>query len=167
MTDKLIKRNRSLEKYDELASDPKEEVIDYSNPVEPVIVAIEENDSDAGGVGTAALSVEKLSAIFNEAQNKAFNENRRRYEGQGKFGPGSFVEKNSSSSNGFGETLLSHPLLEETQYFSGIDSALSPNPTENPEAYEKFLQKRLEYQRRLQKNLGLDASASKNITLAR
>lgn len=164
MTGQLIKRNCSLEKYDELASVSKEEVLDYSNPIEPVIVAIEE---DGGGVGTATLSVEKLPAIFNEAQNKALNENRRRYEGQGKFGPGSFVEKNSSSSNGLGETLLSHPFFEDTQYFSGIDSALSPNPTENPEAYEQFVQKRLEYRRRLQKNLGLDASASKNITLAR
>jgi hypothetical protein len=141
MTEKPNTRNRPLEEFND--------------------------DNDDDGVGTTALSVEKLSALFNEAQNKAFNENRRRYEGQGKFGPGSFVEKNSSPSNGFGETLLSHPFFEDTQYFSGIDSALSPNPTDNPEAYEQFQQKRLEYQRRLQKNLGLDASASKNITLAR
>lgn len=163
MTKKLSIRNRPLKEYSELTSSPGEEVRVYSNPVEPFIVAIEEEDSDGGEVGTADLSVEKLPV--NEARNEAFNENRRRYDGQGKFATGSFVKKTSSSSCGLGEKMQMHPLLSQSSQFSGIDPALNPNPTENPEAYEQFIQKHLEYQRQLKKNLGL--GASKNIAPTR
>lgn len=160
MTKKLSRRNRPLKEYSELTSSPGEEVRVYSNPVEPFIVAIEEEDSDGGEVGTADLSVD-----VNEARNEAFNENRRRYDGQGKFATGSFVKKTSSSSCGLGEKMQMHPLLSQSSQFSGIDPALNPNPAENPEAYEQFIQKRLEYQRQLKKNLGL--GASKNIAPSR
>ncbi len=162
----LSKRNHSLEKYDELASAPKKKGIDYSNPVESVIVSLEEDDGDSGGVGTAALSVEKLSAICNEAQNEEFNKSRRRYEGQGKFasGPDLSSQKNGNPSCNSGNSLENHPFLSESQQFSGIDPALNPNPPENPEAYKEF-QHRLEYKRQLQRSLA--ASASQNIVPTR
>ena len=156
MTDKLNRKNPLLEEYNKLSSVP--EVVVHLNPA---LIAIE-GDNDDGGVGTATLSVEQLSA-----RQGLFNEDRRKYEGQGKFasGPDSVSKKDLGSSCGLGESLQAHPLLSQSQQFSGDDPVITANPTENSEASERFLEKRLENRLRLQKNLGL--GASKNIAPVR
>ena len=153
---KLNKKNTDLEQYNDLSSAP--EVIVHSNPANLSIIT--EDDNDDGGVGTSTLSVEQLSA-----RQALFNEDRRKYQGQGKFasGPDSLVKKNLDSSCGMGESLQVHPLLSQSQQFSGDHPTITANPIENSEA--RFLEKRLENQLRLQKNLGL--SASKNIAPVR
>lgn len=155
MTDKLNEKN-TLEKYKKLSSGS--EVVVHSHPT--LIVFDDDNDDD--GVGTATLSVEQLSARL-----ALLNEDRRKYEGQGKFasGPDSVSKKNLESSCGLGESLQVHPLLSQSQQFSGDDPTITANPTENSEASERFLEKRLENRLRLQKNLGL--GASKNIAPVR
>lgn len=146
MTDKLNRKNRLLEKYNKL----------------PLIstnqIAITTEGDDDGGVGTATLSVDQLLTT-----QALFNEDRRKYEGQGKFasGPDSFAKKNINSSCGLGESLQVHPLLSQSQQFSGDDPTISANPIENSEAREQFLEKRLENRLRLQKNLGLGASKNR------
>lgn len=156
---KLNKKNTDLEKYNDLSS--AQEVIVHSNPANLSLI-ITDDDNDDGGVGTSTLSVEQLSA-----RQALFNEDRRKYQGQGKFasGPDSLVKKNLGSSCGMGESLQVHPLLSQSQQFSGDDPTITANPIENSEASERFLEKRLENQLRLQKNLGL--SASKNIAPVR
>ncbi|TLY47717.1 MAG: hypothetical protein E6K54_04835 [Gammaproteobacteria bacterium] len=156
MTDKLNRKNPLLEEYNKLSSIP--EVIAHSNQT----LLVTEGDNDEGGVGTATLSVEQLSAW-----QALFNEDRRKYEGQGKFasGPDSLSKKHLGSSCGLGGSLQAHPLLSQSQQFSGDDPVITANPTENSEASERFLEKRLENRLRLQKNLGL--GASKNIAPVR
>jgi hypothetical protein len=134
----------------------------------PQNVELEEDDErgDAGGI---ALSVEQLSAYLQAAFNK---ERRQRADGQRKFAvcplsedPNNLLGKKNSRSCGFGEAMQIHPLLAHSQQFSGDDPTISANPIDNSEAKERFPEKRLENQLRLQKNLGL--GASKNVTLAR
>ncbi len=157
MTDKLSGKNTLLEEYNKLSS--VLEVVVHSNPA----LIVSDDDNDDEGVGTTAtLSVEQLSA-----RQALFNEDRRKYEGQGKFasGPDSFSKKKFGSSCGLEESLQVHPLLSKSQQFSGDDPTITANPTENAEASERFLEKRLENRLRLQKNLGL--GASKNIAPVR
>lgn len=155
MTDKLSEKN-TPEEYNKLSS--VSEVVVHSNPA--IIGSDDDNDDD--GVGTATLSVEQLYA-----KQALLNKDRRKYEGQGKFasGPDSLSKKNLGSSYGLGESLQVHPLLSQSQQFSGDDPTITANPTENTEASERFLEKRLENRLRLQKNLGL--GASKNIAPVR
>lgn len=163
MTKKLSKKNSHLEEYD-LSVIPED--ILHSNP--PGFITTD-SDNGEGGVGTSTLSVEELAAY----QQAAFNMDRRqRNDGQKKFAscpfsenPNNLLGKKNSSACGFGESPQAHPLLSHSQQFSGDDPTITANPTENSEASERFLEKRLENQLRLQKNLGL--AASKNIAPAR
>ncbi|MFZ0218778.1 MAG: hypothetical protein WAL30_01035 [Candidatus Aquirickettsiella sp.] len=134
--------------------------------IDSVVDSVED---DEGGGGTITLSVEEFSAYLQALFNK---ERRQRIDGQRKFGvcpfsedPNNLLGKKISRSCGFGESPQLHPLLAHSQQFSGDDPSISANPIENSEAKERFPEKRLENQLRLQKNLGL--SASKNVTLAR
>ena len=129
------------------------------------------DDGDGGdsGAGTIALSVEQLNAYLQAAFNK---ERRQRTDGQRKFGscpfsedPNNLLGKKNSRSCGFSESPQIHPLLAHSQQFSGDDPKICAIPSDNSEARERFPEKRLENQLRLQKNLGL--GASKSVTLAR
>lgn len=166
MTDNPSKKNLLLE-HDELCFSPEMEASFYSNS-DPVVD--DEDDEESGsGAGTVTLSVEQLSAYLQALLNK---ERRQRIDGQRKFAvcplsedPNNLLGKKKSRSGGFGESPKIHPLLAHSQQFSGDDSSISANPVENSEAKERFPEKRLENQLRLQKNLGL--GASKSVTLAR
>lgn len=128
------------------------------------------NDGDEGdgGSGSIALSVEQ-SAYFQALLNIL----RRQHDGQGKFGNGPFSEdpnkflgkKRSRSCVGKSLPIPSHPLFAHSQQFSGDDPKICAIPSDNSEARERFLEKRLENQLHLQKKLGL--GASKSVTLAR
>lgn len=130
-----------------------------------------EDDSDSG-TGIASLSVETLSAYLIALLNK---ERRERVDGQKKFGICPYTEdpnrllgkisKESLCSSNFNEAPKMHPLLAQSQQFSGDDPSLSAIPSDNTEAVKQFPEKRLENQQRLQKNIGL--SAGKPITLVR
>ncbi|MGC1855059.1 MAG: hypothetical protein WA659_06795 [Candidatus Aquirickettsiella sp.] len=168
MTDDTSKKNPYLE-LDELRSSTEMEAFFYSKYVEPV-VNVEEDDEESGSsTGGVTLSVEQLSAYLQALFNKV---RRQRIDGQRKFAvcplsedPNNLLGKKKSRSCGFGESLKIHPLLAHSQQFSGDDPSISANPIENSEAKERFPEKRLEHQLRLQKNLGL--GASKSVTLAR
>lgn len=130
-----------------------------------------EDDSDSG-TGIASLSVETLSAYLIALLNK---ERRERLDGQRKFGICPYTEdpnrllgkigKESLCSGNFNEVPKIHPLLAQSQQFSGDDSSLCAIPSDNTEAVKRFPEKRLENQQRLQKNLGLNAG--KSTTLVR
>ncbi len=168
MTDNTNKKNPCLE-HDELPSSTEMEAFFYAKHIDPVVNLEEDDDEDGSGVGTVTLSVEQLSAYLQAAFNK---ERRQRVDGQRKFAacplsedPNNLLGKKNSRSCGFGESPQIHPLLANSQQFSGDDPSISANPIENSEASKKFPEKRLENQLRLQKNLGL--GASKSVTLAR
>lgn len=132
----------------------------------------EDNDDGDGGdsgTGSIVLSVEQLNAYLQAAFNK---ERRQRTDGQRKFGscpfsedPNNLLGKKNSQSCGLSESPQMHPLLAHSQQFSGDDPNICAIPSDNSEARERFPEKRLENQLRLQKNLGL--GASKSVTLAR
>ncbi|WP_342219653.1 hypothetical protein [Rickettsiella endosymbiont of Miltochrista miniata] len=130
-----------------------------------------EEDEEGGDAGGITLSIEQLNAYLLAAFKK---ERRQRIDGQKKFGvspfsedPNNLLGKKNSRSCGFGESPKIHPLLAHSQQFSGDDPTISANPIydDSDKARERFLEKRLENQLRLQKNLGL--GASKSVTLAR
>lgn len=142
--------------------------LSYANPALKKQEDTNDGDSESGA-GSIALSVEQLNAYLQAAFNK---ERRQRTDGQKKFGscpfsedPNSLLGKKNARSCGFGEAPKIHPLLARSQQFSGDDPKLCAIPSDNSEAQERFPEKRLENQLRLQKNLGL--GASKNVTLAR
>lgn len=166
MSDNPNKKNLFLE-HDELHFSPDMEAFFYSNHIGGSVVDVE--DDEEGGSGTVTLSVEQLLAYLQALFNK---ERRQRTDGQRKFAvcplsedPNSLLGKKNPRSCGFGESPKIHPLLAHSQQFSGDDPSISANPIDNPEARERFPEKRLENKHRLQKNLGL--GANKSVTLAR
>jgi hypothetical protein len=141
----------------------------YENPGLKKQEENDDGDSGDSGAGGVALNVEQLNAYLQAAFNK---ERRQRTDGQKKFGSSPFSEdpnnllgKKNSRSCGFSESLPMHPLFAHSQQFSGDDPKICAIPSDNSEAREQFLEKRLENQLRRQKNLGL--GASKSVTLAR
>lgn len=160
-------KNNLLLKHDENAS-TKIETFFYPSNSDPIVDA-ESIDEGSDDTGSSTLSVEELSAYLRALFNK---ERREREDGQKKFGicpysedPNNLLGKKSARSCNFGETIQLHPLLAHSQQFSGDDPSISANPVDNSEARDRFPEKRLENQLRLQKNLGL--GASKTVTLAR
>lgn len=167
MTDDTSKKNPYLE-LGELHSSPETEAFFYAKHSDACVDVQDDEGGDAGGI---TLSVEQLSAYLQAAFNK---ERRQRTDGQKKFAvcplsgdPNSYLGKKNSQACGFGESLQIHPLLSQSQQFSGDDPTISANPMydDSDKARERFLEKRLEHQLRLQKNLGL--GVSKSVTLAR
>ncbi|MCH9636977.1 hypothetical protein [Rickettsiella endosymbiont of Litargus connexus] len=168
MTDNPSKKNLLLE-HDELCFSPEMSASFYLNSDSVVDGEDDEESGSGAGTGTVTLSVEQLSAYLQALFNK---ERRQRIDGQRKFAvcplsedPNNLLGKRKSQSGGFGESPQIHPLLAHSQQFSGDDPSISANPVENSEAKERFPEKRLENQLRLQKNLGL--GASKSVTLVR
>ena len=161
MTDNPSKKNLLLE-HDELCFSPEMSASFYLNSDSVVDGEDDEESGSGAGTGTVTLSVEQLSAYLQALFNK---ERRQRIDGQRKFAVCPLSEDPNNLPGGFGESPQIHPLLAHSQQFSGDDPSISANPVENSEAKERFPEKRLENQLRLQKNLGL--GASKSVTLVR
>lgn len=128
---------------------------------------LDESTDDEGGEGGIALNVEQLNAYLLAALNQ---DRRQRADGQKKFGvcpvsvdPNSLLVGKKTQTCGFGESPERHPLLDESQQFSGVAPKLTAIPHDNTEASERFLQDRLENQ--LRKNLGL--GRRKSVSLVR
>lgn len=123
----------------DLLPDPKEE---------------SEGEGGEGGAGVAGLDVEQLNAYFLAALIQKIR------EGEEQFGivplsqdPNLLLgEKAKTSTSGMGHNEISpHPLLMESQQFSGISDDLNIPSDENPRAenaYQLRLEKQLAYQRR-------------------
>ncbi len=158
--------------YEYMAEIRSEKKLDDEKNTSLQILNVElEEDEEGGDAGGITLSIEQLNAYLLAAFKK---ERRQRIDGQKKFGvspfsedPNNLLGKKNSRSCGFGESPKIHPLLAHSQQFSGDDPTISANPIydDSDKARERFLEKRLENQLRLQKNLGL--GASKSVTLAR
>lgn len=123
-----------------------------------------EDEETGGGSGNITLSVEQFTAYLNACLNK----NRRLGEQQ--FAPVPFTEDpnkllGQKSRQGMcgGDIPHSHPLLSQTQQFSGDHPKLSANPLENPDARERYPELRNENQLRKDLSLG----RRKTITLSR
>ncbi|OJA00738.1 hypothetical protein BEV13_02580 [Rickettsiella grylli] len=159
------KKNLSLEQ-DILTEVIEQHSRSYHDESDTVMNPDDESDS---GTGQVTLSVETLFAYLNALLNK---ERRERLDGQKKFGicpdtedPNHLLGKKGLCATGFNETPKMHPLLAQSQQFSGDDPSINAIPADNREAIKRFPEKRLENQLRLQKNLGL--GATKNVTLSR
>jgi len=167
MADIPSKKNLFLD-HDEIDALAEIEACFYPSKRDSVVDSGDDDERDGGASGIT-LSVEELLAYLSALFNK---DRRERAEGQKKFGicpysedPNSLLGKKSSRSCDFGEAIQIHPLLAHSQQCSGDDPSISANPVDNSEARERFPEKRLENQHRLQKNLGL--GASKTVTLTR
>jgi hypothetical protein len=127
-------------------------------------VVEEEDDGDEGG-GGITLSIEQLNAYL----LACFTKERR--QGQRKFGPIPFTEdpnrllgkKGRRSGSICGELPHAHPLLAQSQQFSGDDPKLTAIPLDNPKARERYPELRLENQLRQNPGLG----RRKSVTLSR
>jgi hypothetical protein len=122
----------------DLLPDPKEES--------------EGGEGEGGGVGVAGLDVEQLNAYFLAALIQKIR------EGEEQFGivplsedPNLLLGEKAKTS-GMGHNEISpHPLLSESQQFSGISDDLNIPSDENPRAaqnYELRLAQQLAYQRK-------------------
>lgn len=107
----------------------------------------EEDDSDSGA---AELDVEELNAYRFAYLKKHIR------EGEKKFGivpytedPNSLLGKPRKTAT-HGERPSMHPLLAESQEFSGVPPKDNPVARDNPEASEKYQEARLENQLRAQ-----------------
>lgn len=127
-------------------------------------VVVEEDDEGESGSGSIALDIEQLNAYL----LACFTKERR--QGQKKFGPIPFTEdpnsllgKKNRCARGCSELPHAHPLLAQSQQFSGDDPKITAIPSDNSKARERFPELRLENQ--LRKNLGV--GRRKSVTLSR
>lgn len=109
----------------------------------------------------------KISEILaNNANLKAMGDKMQLYlaqmrEGEKRFGAVPFTElQKESQGHGLsaGESLLSHPLMQDKPQMDGIDPKSNPDANINPEAAENAQRLQLELQPELRKQLGLNAS---------
>ncbi len=125
----------------------------------------EDEDEGERGSGRITLSVEQLNAYL----MACFTKERR--QGQKRFGSVPLTEdpnrllgkKIRQRGSVCGALPHAHPLLAQSQQFSGDDPKLTAIPLDNPKARERYPELRLENQ--LRKNPGL--RRHKSVTLSR
>jgi hypothetical protein len=136
--------------------------------VEPNTRASDDASGETGedGSGSMVLSVEQLCAYLRAL---LIQDLRQRADGQRKFGicpisedPNKLLGKKTSHC-GFAESPQPHPLLAQSQQFSGDDPKMSAIPSDNPKARESFPELRLAKQLQQKMDLG----RKKSVTLAR
>ncbi len=136
--------------------------------VEPNTLASDDVSGETGedGSGSMVLSVEQLGAYLRAL---LIQDLRQRVDGQRKFGicpisedPNKLLGK-KASHGGFEESPQAHPLLAQSQQFSGDDPKISAIPGDNPKARESFPELRLAKQ--LQQKM--DLARRKSTILAR
>jgi hypothetical protein len=125
---------------------------------------VDKEDEGESGSGRITLDVEQLNAYL----LACFTKERR--QGQKKFGPIPFTDdpnsllgKKTRCAMGGGELPHAHPLLAQSQQFSGDDPKITAIPSDNSKARERYPELRLENQ--LRKNLGV--GRRKSVTLSR
>lgn len=118
------------------------------------------------GSGSMVLSVEQLNAYLHAL---LIQDLRQRADGQRKFGicpisedPNKLLGKKTLQS-GFAESPQAHPLLAQSQQFSGDDPKITAIPSDNLKAREKYPELRLAKQLQQRMDLG----RRKSVTLAR
>lgn len=118
------------------------------------------------GGGGMVLSVEQLCAYLRAL---LIQDLRQRADGQRKFGicpisedPNKRLGKKTSRC-GFAESPQPHPLLAQSQQFSGDDPKMTAIPSDNPKARERFPELRLAKQLEQQ----MDLNRRKSVSLIR
>jgi hypothetical protein len=160
-------------KKDILLVDKEDPVLAHLKPdsffhVEPDLLVSDDASGEAGedGSGSMVLSVEQLCAYLRAL---LIQDLRQRADGQRKFGicpisedPNKLLGKKASRC-GLAESPQPHPLLAQSQQFSGDDPKMSAIPSDNPKARENFPELRLAKQLQQQ----MDLNRRKSVTLAR
>ncbi len=134
--------------------------------IEPDTLASDDTSGEAGGgegSGSMVLSVEQLAAYLRAL---LIQDLRQRADGQRKFAicplsedPNNLLGKKTSRC-GFTESPQAHPLLSQSQQFSGDDPKMSAIPSDNPNARESFSELRLAKQLQQKMDLGRRKSVS-------